>query len=90
MSDKKPVVVYGASGYTGRLVCEYLREYGLPFIAAGRSADRVNEVIRVSVEVPYDKLVERQGIFYEVNSTIRFTGTSVEYYVDTIIKDDFK
>ena len=38
MSDKKPVVVYGASGYTGRLVCEYLRELHLPFIAAGRDA----------------------------------------------------
>ena len=32
----KPVVVYGASGYTGRLVCEYLREYNVPFVAAGR------------------------------------------------------
>ena len=32
----KPVVVYGASGYTGRLVCEYLREYDVPFVAAGR------------------------------------------------------
>ena len=30
--SNKPVVVYGASGYTGRLVCEYLREYSLPFI----------------------------------------------------------
>ena len=30
MSNKKPVVVYGASGYTGRLICEYLRELGLP------------------------------------------------------------
>ena len=38
----KPVVVYGASGYTGRLVCEYLREYGIPFIAAGRNADKVH------------------------------------------------
>jgi short subunit dehydrogenase-like uncharacterized protein len=37
----KPVVVYGASGYTGRLVCEYLREHNLPFIAAGRSKDRL-------------------------------------------------
>jgi short subunit dehydrogenase-like uncharacterized protein len=37
----KPVVVYGASGYTGRLVCEYLRELNLPFIAAGRSKDRL-------------------------------------------------
>ena len=41
MSSSKPVVVYGASGYTGRLICEYLREYNLPFIAAGRSADRL-------------------------------------------------
>jgi short subunit dehydrogenase-like uncharacterized protein len=41
MSSAKPVVVYGASGYTGRLVCEYLREYGLPFIAAGRNAERL-------------------------------------------------
>ena len=32
----KPVIVYGASGYTGRLVCEYLREFNLPFVAAGR------------------------------------------------------
>jgi short subunit dehydrogenase-like uncharacterized protein len=41
----KPVVVYGASGYTGRLICEYLREYNLPFIAAGRDGKRVQEVI---------------------------------------------
>jgi hypothetical protein len=41
VSTTKPVVVYGASGYTGRLVCEYLREYNLPFVAAGRDASRV-------------------------------------------------
>ena len=35
----KPVVVYGASGYTGRLICEYLREYNVPFVAAGRSEE---------------------------------------------------
>jgi short subunit dehydrogenase-like uncharacterized protein len=29
----KPVVVYGVSGYTGRLVCEYLRECNVLFIA---------------------------------------------------------
>jgi short subunit dehydrogenase-like uncharacterized protein len=39
----KPVVVYGASGYTGRLVCEYLREYGVPFVAAGRNEDRLKD-----------------------------------------------
>lgn len=41
----KPVVVYGASGYTGRLVCEYLREYGIPFTAAGRDAAKVREAM---------------------------------------------
>jgi short subunit dehydrogenase-like uncharacterized protein len=45
VSNSKPVVVYGASGYTGRLVCEYLREYGLPFVAAGRSSDRVQSAM---------------------------------------------
>ena len=43
MADKKPVVVYGVSGYTGRLVCEYLREYNIPFIAAGRDKKRVSQ-----------------------------------------------
>lgn len=46
MTSSKPVVVYGASGYTGRLVCEYLREYNLPFIAAGRNAERVEAAMR--------------------------------------------
>ncbi|MEO1034900.1 MAG: DUF5938 domain-containing protein [Pseudomonadota bacterium] len=42
----KPVVVYGASGYTGRLVAEYLREYNIPFIAAGRDADRTADAMK--------------------------------------------
>ena len=45
MSEKKPVIVYGVSGYTGRLVCEYLREYNIPFIAAGRDAAKVKAVV---------------------------------------------
>lgn len=48
-SSKKPVIVYGASGYTGRLVCEYLREYGIPFIAAGRSRDKLDDAMRAHV-----------------------------------------
>jgi len=46
---KKPVVVYGASGYTGRLVCEYLREYNIPFIAAGRSEDKLDAAMKSNV-----------------------------------------
>ena len=49
MSSKKPVVVYGASGYTGRLVCEYLREYNIPFVAAGRSADKIQAAMKSNV-----------------------------------------
>ena len=49
MSTSKPVVVYGASGYTGRLICEYLREYNIPFVAAGRSADRLQSAMDSNV-----------------------------------------
>ncbi|MPY78516.1 MAG: saccharopine dehydrogenase [Actinophytocola sp.] len=46
MTTNKPVVIYGASGYTGRLVAEFLREYNLPFIAAGRNKDRINDAMQ--------------------------------------------
>jgi short subunit dehydrogenase-like uncharacterized protein len=43
---KKPVVIYGASGFSGRLVAEFLREYNVPFIAAGRNRAKLEEVLR--------------------------------------------
>ena len=43
--SNKPVVVYGASGYTGRLVCEYLRQYQIPFVAAGRNRERLEKIM---------------------------------------------
>lgn len=45
----KPVIVYGASGYTGRLICEYLREYNVPFVAAGRDAGKIESAMRENV-----------------------------------------
>ncbi|MEH6579379.1 MAG: DUF5938 domain-containing protein [Amphritea sp.] len=68
--SKNPVILYGASGYTGRLIAEYLREYQLPFIAAGRDAARCKEAMQqvpgietaeyevVQVEHTLDALVE--------------------------------
>jgi short subunit dehydrogenase-like uncharacterized protein len=47
LSTDYPVVVYGASGYTGRLVMEHLRELGMPFVAAGRNRKRVEESVRM-------------------------------------------
>jgi short subunit dehydrogenase-like uncharacterized protein len=62
MSTDKPVVVYGASGYTGRLVCEYLRELHVPFIAAGRDKARIQEVLD---KVPGIDTVEHEVVEVE-------------------------
>jgi Family of unknown function (DUF5938)/Saccharopine dehydrogenase NADP binding domain len=76
MTDK-PVVVYGASGYTGRLVCEYLRELNTPFVAAGRDAKRTQDVID---RVPGLDTVDHEVV--EVEHTVEaltelFTGAKV-------------
>jgi Family of unknown function (DUF5938)/Saccharopine dehydrogenase NADP binding domain len=74
----KPVVVYGASGYTGRLVCEYLREYGVPFVAAGRSADRVTSSMATNVAGIETADYEVVEVTHDVASlTDLFSGASV-------------
>jgi len=45
MPEKKPVIVYGANGFSGRLVAEFLREYNVPFIAAGRNKTKLQDVL---------------------------------------------
>jgi short subunit dehydrogenase-like uncharacterized protein len=45
MEGKRPVVIYGANGFSGRLVAEFLREYNVPFIAAGRSKARIQDIM---------------------------------------------
>jgi hypothetical protein len=71
--SKKPVVVYGASGYTGRLICEALRNYQLPFIAAGRDAKRVEDAMRL---VPGIETAE-----YEVVGVAHETGALADLFV---------
>ena len=46
MRTKKPVIIYGASGFSGRLVAEYLREYNMPFVAAGRNRTKLEEILK--------------------------------------------
>src|ERR1700733_3417245 len=70
MGTDKPVIVYGASGYTGRLVCEYLREYNVPFIAAGRDKAKVQAVV--------DKIPGIESADYEVGE--------VEHNADALTK----
>jgi short subunit dehydrogenase-like uncharacterized protein len=77
MSSDKPVIVYGASGYTGRLVCEYLREFNLPFVAAGRDKARIQDALD---RVPGIDTVEHEilEVAHEVGPlTELFGGASV-------------
>ena len=45
VSNKRPVVVYGASGFSARLIVEFLREYNVPFVAAGRDRAKIEDVL---------------------------------------------
>ncbi|MBJ7539587.1 hypothetical protein [Marinomonas transparens] len=65
MNKKHPVVIYGASGYTGRLIAEFLREYGISFIAAGRNRAKLEEAIAT---VP--GIIDAQYEIVEVEHTV--------------------
>lgn len=45
-----PIVVYGATGYTGRLVCAELAEAGAEFVVSGRSAQKL-DALRAELEL---------------------------------------
>ncbi|OYN93999.1 saccharopine dehydrogenase-like protein [Propionibacteriaceae bacterium ES.041] len=77
MSDK-PVVVYGASGYTGRLVCEYLREYNVPFVAAGRNEEKLTDSMASHVPGIETADYEIQTVEHSVDAlTSLFDGAKV-------------
>ena len=77
MSDK-PVVVYGASGYTGRLICEYLREYNVPFVAAGRDGGKLKASMEGNVAGIETADYEVVEVTHDVASlTELFRGASV-------------
>ena len=75
--SKRPVVIYGANGFSGRLIAEFLREYSTPFIAAGRSAARIKDVMdRVpGIETADFEIVETAGSLEDLTSL--FEGAKV-------------
>lgn len=77
MSDKKPVVIYGANGFSGRLIAEFLREYNVPFIAAGRSRTRIEDVMKhvPGIETANYEIVETNGSVEELTQV--FAGAKV-------------
>ena len=77
MSGKKPVVLYGANGFSGRLVAEFLREFNVPFIAAGRNRAKIQDVMsRVpGIETADYEIAETAGA---VDDLVKlFTGARV-------------
>lgn len=94
MSKKRPVVVYGASGYTGRLVCEFLRDLQIPFIAAGRDKARIEAALD---KVPGIETADHEVavVPHETDALARlFAGSQVvcntvgpfELYGETVVK----
>ena len=72
MSTDKPVVVYGASGYTGKLVCEFLRHFQIPFVAAGRNGTKLEKAMSL---VPGIETAE-----YEVREVAHEADALVELF----------
>lgn len=56
---KHPVVVYGASGYTGMLIMDWLIDQQIPFTAVARSAKRVQEMMA-------QRVVRLESATYEI------------------------
>src|SRR5512133_101824 len=93
MADKA-VVVYGASGFSGRLTVEFLREHNVPFVAAGRDLARIEDVLDhvpgistavfdvVEVEHSVDALTE---LFRGAKVVCNNTGPCI-YYGDIVIE----
>ncbi|MBS0343210.1 MAG: NAD(P)H-binding protein [Proteobacteria bacterium] len=75
---KYPVVVYGASGYTGMLIMDALIDQNIPFTAVARSAQRTREMMAqrvVRLESATYEIIEAD---HSVESLTRaFTGAKV-------------
>ena len=81
MKASRDVIVYGASGYTGKLVAWKLAENNIPFVAAGRNQARLEEQMASVTE-----LEGRDYICTEVAHDVTalrelFSGAKVVYNV---------
>ena len=68
---KHPVVVHGASGYTGMLIIDWLIDQRIPFTATGRSAERIEANMR-------ERVVRLESADYEI--------VEVEHEVEALTK----
>lgn len=68
---KYPVVVYGASGYTGMLTMDWLIDQNIPFTAVARDAKRTQEMMN-------QRVVRLESATYEI--------IECEHNVDALVK----
>lgn len=68
---KHPVVVYGASGYTGMLIMDWLIDQNIPFTAVGRNAGRIQDMMA-------QRVVRLESARYEI--------IEAEHNVDSLAK----
>ena len=45
MTQERKVLIYGGSGYTGKLIAECLAQRGIPFYFAGRTRARLETAL---------------------------------------------
>ena len=85
MTQAREVLIYGASGYTGKLVAEYLATRKIPFYMAGRTQSRLEtalEVVKQRVGGPVDATIvtanntvaELLPLFKQVKVVINVAG----------------
>lgn len=75
MSNNFPIIVYGANGYTGKLISEYLAKQKLPYIAAGRSQEKLEAAV---AELPAGTQVQVKAVEHnEAALTELFQGASI-------------
>lgn len=75
MSAKYPIVVYGISGYTGKLIAEYLTRRHLSFVAAGRDRGRIEAALK---EAPGAHVADIQVVEHDEQALTRlFSGARV-------------
>jgi short subunit dehydrogenase-like uncharacterized protein len=75
---KYPVVVYGASGYTGMLIMDWLIDQQIPFTAVARNAKRAQEMMAqrvVRLEQATYEIVETEHTVEALTKV--FTGAKI-------------
>lgn len=70
MSDRAAVLVHGATGFTGKLVCNVLARKNVPFAIAGRSKEKL-EALAKSLEGAVPTPIEIAVVDLQRDETIR-------------------